>query len=76
VSSFLSICPSKAGSILSLVETKLENRLERLGFCAKTHGLMERFKSQFRVIGDVESNLRRAGFGLVRHTDFQCGGLP
>jgi hypothetical protein len=32
---------------------------------------MERFKSQFRVIGDVESDLRRAGFGLVSHKDFQ-----
>ena len=54
----------------------VENRLERLGFCAKTHRLMERFKSQFRVIGDVESDLRRAGFGLVSHTDFQYGVLP
>ena len=54
----------------------IENRLKRLSFRAEAHRLMERFKSQFRVIGDVESDLRRAGFGLVSHTDFQCGGLP
>jgi hypothetical protein len=33
-----------------------------LSFRPKVHHLMERFKSQFRVVGDVESDLRRAGF--------------
>jgi hypothetical protein len=32
---------------------------------------MEGFKSLFCIIGDVESDLRGAGFGLVCHGDFQ-----
>ena len=33
----------------------VDDGLQSLSFCPKVHHLMERFKSQFRVVGDVRA---------------------
>jgi hypothetical protein len=68
---FLVHLPQQDGINFVLGGDNVDDGFQSLSFRPKAHHLMERFKSQFRVVGDVESDLRGAGFGLVRHKDFQ-----